>query len=216
MAGTHASVFSTWIVRRCHDFGSQWNLSTRSKGMVTLSRSVPLVSRSLTANSASRMNRAAAVLMVIGLAVASLGLTGCEPPGNMPSDPPSIVGVWDVYQYRVFVTGSSEVDLADDSDITARFTESPRSFFFAYDPALQGIGPPAELAARDGTYVQHESRKTLTLTGHQLTGEHATLTCDYTLGLYSLRLHHTRMFLHCTNGSCQSRTRTVTIMARKK
>ena len=67
--------------------------------------------------------------MAIGLAFASLGLTGCEPgPGNMSSEPPSIVGVWDVYQYRVSMTGSPEVDLARDADVTATFNETPRSF----------------------------------------------------------------------------------------
>lgn len=180
-----------------------------------VARSVPLVSRSLTANSASRMDGAFAGLMVIGVAVASLGLTGCEE-GTTPSEPPSIVGVWDVYEYRVSITGSPEVDLADDSDITARFTESPRAFFFTYDPPLLGIGPAGELAARDGTYVQDESRKTLTLTGHQLTGDHERLTYDYTLSRFFLRLDYTGSFLRCTNGSCRSGTGTVKIMARKK
>ena len=160
------------------------------------------------------MHGVAAVLMVIGVAVASLGLTGCEE-GTTPSEPPNIVDVWDVYQYSISITGSPAVDLADHSDITARFTESPRSYFFTYDPPLQGIGPAAAHAARDGTYIQDEKEKTLTLAGHQLTGAHERLTYDYTLSLFFLSLRYTGDFLHCTNGSCRSGTVTVTIMARK-
>ena len=154
--------------------------------------------------------------MAIGLAFASLGLTGCEPgPGNMSSEPPSIVGVWDVYQYRVSMTGSPEVDLARDADVTATFNETPRSFSFRYHPALQGIGLAAELAEGDGTYVQDVSGKKLTLTGRKLSGAHGT-TYDYTLSSYSLRLHFTQSFVRHTNGSTQSGIETVTIMARRK
>ena len=73
-------------------------------------------------------NRRVSALMVIGLAVVSLWLTGCDPV-MMSADPPSIVGEWAVYQYRVSITGSSPVDLADGRQITARFNESPQSYF---------------------------------------------------------------------------------------
>ena len=155
--------------------------------------------------------------MAIGLAAAALGLTGCEPvPGNMSSEPPTIVGVWDVYQYRVSITGSPVVDLARESDVTATFNETPQSFSFRYHPPLQGIGLAAELAEEDGTYVQNESRKKLTLTGRKLSGAHGAPTYDYTLTSHSLRLHFTRSFFRTINGSTQSGTETVTMMARRK
>ena len=160
-------------------------------------------------------NRRVSALMVIGLAVVSLWLTGCDPV-MMSADPPSIVGEWAVYQYRVSITGSSPVDLADGRQITARFNESPQSYFFTYDPRPQGIGLAAELAARDGNYVQNKNRRTLTLSGHSLAGKRETdTTYNYTLSSI-LRLHFSRSFLRCNNGSCHSGQETVTIMARRK
>ena len=172
-----------------------------------------------TTASASRRNRIAAVSMAIGLAVAAVGLTGCEPVDGMSSEPASIVGVWDVYEYRVSITGSvqANVDLARDSDITVRFNESPRSYSFAYHPRLQGIGLAAELAEGDGTYDQDVNGRRLTLRGRGLSG-HSTstsLTYNYTLSSATLTLRLTDSFFRTTNGQTQSGTRTVTIMARR-
>ncbi len=184
-----------------------------------MKNSIPLVLRILTSSPASRAKRVTAITLGIGLAVAGLGLTGCEPVnGSMPADPPSIVGEWDVYQYQVSITGTvqANVDLTSlGSDITVRFNESPRSYSFAYHPPLQGVGPAAEVAAGNGTYVQDESRNTLTLTGRSLAGAQGTSTYDYTLSSAFLRLHLTESFFHTTGGSTQSGTRTVTIMARR-
>ena len=168
--------------------------------------------------SVSRRNRIAAVSMAIGVAVAAVALTGCEPVDGMSSEPASIVGVWEVTQYRVSITGSvqADVDLARQSDITVRFNESPRSYSFAYFPPLQGIGLAAELAEGEGTYDQDESRRRLTLEGRGLSGNRTIHTYNYTLSSVFLTLRLTDSFFRTTNGQTQSGTRTVTIMARRK
>ena len=127
-----------------------------------------------------------------------------------------MVGEWDVYEYLITLTGSvqTSVDLARDSDVTVRFNESPRSYSFAYHPQPQGLGLAAVLVEGSGNYTQNETR--IILEGRSLAGPHRRSTYDYTLSSTHLRLHLTENYVHVSNGSTHSGTRTVTILARRK